>query len=124
MKKIIFVFILTFAFGCNALEPANKAGIQFFLNVKYPNQYEKAYQEYRKNLFSILNGAEMHLAKIDGEILDNVNYINIVIAKNKEHLDSLLKNVSKSEYHQKYHLKIGLDEGDVKVISVAKFELK
>jgi hypothetical protein len=29
-----------------------------------------------------------------------------------------------SEYHQKYHLKIGLDKGDVKVISVAKFELK
>ena len=122
MKKIIFVFILTFA--CYAQEPANKAGIQFFLNVKYPNQYEKAYQEYRNNLFSILNGAEMHLAKIDGEILDNVNYINIVIAKNKEHLDSLLKSVLKSEYHQKYHLKIGLDKGDVKVISVAKFELK
>ena len=33
----------------------NKVGIQFFLDVKYPDLYEKAYQEYRNNLSSILN---------------------------------------------------------------------
>ena len=45
----------------------------FFLDVKYPDSYEKAYQEYRNNLSSILNGAEMHIAKIDGLILENIN---------------------------------------------------
>jgi len=101
-----------------SINSENKVGIQFFLDVKYPDLYEKAYQEYRNNLSSILNGAEMHIAKIDGLILENINYINIVTAKNKEHLNNLLNNVSKSEYHQNYHKKIRLDKGDVRVVSV------
>lgn len=102
----------------------HKVGMQFLLDVKYPDIYEKAYQDYRDNLSSILNDATMSIAKIDGKILGNANYINVVTAKNKEHLDTLLDRVSKSEYHKKYHLDIGLDKGDVKVISVAKFEFK
>ena len=102
----------------------HKVGMHFLLDVKYPDIYEKAYQEYKDNLSSILDGAKMTMAKIEGNILENVNYINIVTAKNKEHLDILLDRVSKSEYHKKYHLNIGLEKGDVKVISVAKFEFK
>ena len=102
----------------------HKVGIQFLLAVKYPDIYEKAYLEYRDNLSSILSGATMSMAKVEGNILKNVNYINIVTAKNKEYIDILLDKVSKSEYHKKYHLNIGLDKGDVKVISAAKFEFK
>ena len=102
----------------------NKVGIQFVLDVRYPEIYEKAYREYRDNLYPILDGASMYMAKIDRNILGNSNYINIVIAKNNEHLDTLLEKVSNSDYHKEYHLSIGLDKGDVKVISVVRFELQ
>ena len=102
----------------------NKVGIQFFLDVRYPEIYEKAYREYRDNLYPILDGASMYMAKIDRNILGNSNYINIVIAKNNEHLDTLLEKVSNSDYHKEYHLSIGLDKGDVKVISIVRFELQ
>ena len=133
IKKI---FLLSFLLiGCNFnnndiihenddIEPKNKVGIQFFLDVKYPEIYEKAYREYRDNLYPILDGASMYMAKIDRNILGNSNYINIVIAKNNEHLDTLLEKVSNSDYHKEYHLSIGLDKGDVKVISVVRFELQ
>ena len=133
IKKI---FLLSFLLiGCNFnnndiihenddIEPKNKVGIQFFLDVKYPEIYEKAYREYRDNLYPILDGASMSMAKIDRNILGNINYINIVIAKNNEHLDALLEKVSNSDYHKKYHLSIGLDKGDVKVISKVRFELQ
>ena len=133
IKKI---FLLSFLLiGCNFnnndiihenddIEPKNKVGIQFFLDVKYPEIYEKAYREYRDNLYPILDGASMSMAKIDRNILGNINYINIVIAKNNEHLDALLEKVSNSDYHKKYHLSIGLDKGDVKVISKVRSELQ
>ena len=107
-----------------SINSENKVGIQFFLDVKYPEIYEKAYREYRDNLYPILDGASMSMAKIDRNILGNINYINIVIAKNNEHLDALLEKVSNSDYHKKYHLSIGLDKGDVKVISKVRFELQ
>tara|TARA_B100000963_G_scaffold169489_1_gene147423 strand:+ start:1865 stop:2200 length:336 start_codon:yes stop_codon:yes gene_type:complete len=105
-------------------ETKNKAGIQFFLDVKYPEIYEKAYKEYRDNLYPILDGASMSMAKIDRNIIGNTNYINIVIAKNNVHLDTLLEKVSNSDHHKKYHSSIGLDNGDVKVISILRFELQ
>jgi len=133
IKKL---FLLSFLFiSCNFnnneiiyeiddIESKNKVGIQFFLDVRYPEIYEKAYREYRDNLYPILDGASMYMAKIDRNILGNSNYINIVIAKNNEHLDTLLEKVSNSDYHKKYHLSIGLDKGDVKVISIVRFELQ
>ena len=133
IKKL---FLLSFLFiSCNFnsneityvnddIDFKNKVGIQFFLDVRYPEIYEKAYREYRDNLYPILDGASMYMAKIDRNILGNSNYINIVIAKNNEHLDTLLEKVSNSDYHKKYHLSIGLDKGDVKVISIVRFELQ
>ena len=133
IKKL---FLLSFLFiSCNFnsneityvnddIDFKNKVGIQFFLDVRYPEIYEKAYREYRDNLYPILDGASMYMAKIDRNILGNSNYINIVIAKNNEHLDTLLEKVSNSDYHKEYHLSIGLDKGDVKVISVVRFELQ
>ena len=130
MKKILLLSFFVF-FGCskNTMESANnetknKAGIQFFLDVKYPEIYEKAYKEYRDNLYPILDGASMSMAKIDRNIIGNTNYINIVIAKNNAHLDTLLEKVSNSDHHKKYHSSIGLDNGDVKVISILRFELQ
>ena len=133
IKKIFLLSLLLI--GCNFnnndtihenddIESKNKVGIQFFLDVRYPEIYEKAYREYRDNLYPILDGASMSMAKIDRNILGNINYINIVIAKNNEHLDALLEKVSNSDYHKKYHLSIGLDKGDVKVISKVRFELQ
>ena len=133
IKKL---FLLSFLFiSCNFnsneityvnddIDFKNKVGIQFFLDVRYPEIYEKAYREYRDNLYPILDGASMYMAKIDRNILGNSNYINIVIAKNNEHLDTLLEKVSNSDYHKEYHLSIGLDKGDVKVISIVRFELQ
>ena len=95
------------------IESKNKVGIQFFLDVRYPEIYEKAYREYRDNLYPILDGASMSMAKIDRNILGNSNYINIVIAKNNEHLDTLLEKVSNSDYHKEYHYKTMASNQDI-----------
>tara|TARA_B100000686_G_scaffold355191_1_gene470846 strand:+ start:6738 stop:7106 length:369 start_codon:yes stop_codon:yes gene_type:complete len=122
MKKLLLLLIILF--GCSTQSSKNKVGMQFLLDVKYPQKYENAYQEYRENIAPILNGAEMYIAKIDGNGVQGANYINLVTAKNEEHLNSVLEEVLKSKYHSEYHLKIGKEKGDVIVISTVRFEFK
>ena len=102
----------------------NKVGIQFFLDVKYPIQYEKAFQMLSEQLRPILNGGEMIIAKIEERNLMDANYYTLITAKNSEELKSLLDKVPETQYHKDYVEKIGLEKGDVKIISTVNVEFK
>ncbi len=43
MKKIFLGLILFLFFRCDSKKPQNKIGVQFFLDVKYPELYEKCF---------------------------------------------------------------------------------
>ena len=102
----------------------NKIGIQFFLDVKYPPQYEKAFLKLSDQLRPILNGGEMIIAKIEERNLMDANYYTLITAKNKEELRSLLDKVPETQHHKGYTESIGLEKGDVKIITTVNVEFK
>ena len=50
MKKIFLILILFLFFRCDSKKPQNKIGVQFFLDVKYPELYENAFLKLRKQI--------------------------------------------------------------------------
>ena len=105
-------------------ESENKIGIQFFLDVKYPTQYEKAFLKLSEQLRPILNGGEMTIAKIEERNLMNANYYTFITAKNTEELKSLLDKIPETQHHKDYIESIGLEKGDVKIITTVNVEFK
>ena len=102
----------------------NKVGMQFFLDVKYPDQYENAFLMLREQLRPMANGADMIIAKISERNVMNANYYTLITAKNSEQLKSFLDTVPKTQYHKDYKDKIGLENGDVKIITTVNVEFK
>tara|TARA_B100001093_G_scaffold71973_1_gene62563 strand:- start:433 stop:822 length:390 start_codon:yes stop_codon:yes gene_type:complete len=102
----------------------NKVGIQFFLDVKYPDQYENAFIKLREQLSPMANGRDMIIAKITERNVMNANYYTLITAKNSEQLKSFLDTVPTTQYHKDYKEKIGLDKGDVKIITTVNVEFK
>ena len=47
MKNIFLILILFLFFRCDSKKPQNKIGVQFFLDVKYPELYENAFIKLR-----------------------------------------------------------------------------
>ena len=124
MKKIFTIVIFFLFFSCDSKKSPNKIGVQFFLDVKYPELYENAFLKLRKQIEPILDGGEMTIAKIhDGEVM-NANYYTLIRAKDIEHLRFILDTIPKTKYHKDYKIKIGLEKGDVKIISSASVEFK
>ena len=124
MKKIFLIVIFSLFFRCDIKKPENKIGVQFFLDVKYPELYENAFFKLRKQIKPILDGGEMTIAKIhDGEVM-NANYYTLIMAKDIDHLRFILDTIPKTQYHKDYKVKIGLEKGDVKIISSASVEFK
>ena len=54
----------------------------------------------------------------------NANYYTLITAKNSEQLKSFLDTVPKTQYHKDYKDKIGLENGDVKIITTVNVEFK
>ena len=102
----------------------NKVGMQFFLDVKYPDQYENAFLMLREQLRRMANGADMIIAKISERNVMNANYYTLITAKNSEQLKSFLDALPKTQYHKDYKDKIGLENGDVKIITTVNVEFK
>ncbi len=124
MRKISSILILFLFFRCDSIKTKNKIGVQFFLDVKYPELYENAFLKLRKQIEPILDGGEMIMAKIhDGEVM-NANYYTLIKAKDIEHLRFILDTIPKTQYHKDYKIKIGLEKGYVKIISSASVEFK
>ena len=124
MKKIFLGLILFIFFRCDSKKPQNKIGVQFFLDVKYPELYEKAFVKLRKQIEPILDGGKMTIVKIhDGEVM-NANYYTLITAEDIKHLRFILDTIPKTQYHKDYKVKIGLEKGDVKIISSASVEFK
>ncbi|MFL2600557.1 MAG: hypothetical protein ACJ0PU_00285 [Flavobacteriaceae bacterium] len=124
MKKIFTMVIFFLLFSCDSKKPQNKIGVQFFLDVKYPELYENAFLKLRKQIEPILDGGEMTIAKIhDGEVM-NANYYTLIRGKDIEHLRFILDTIPKTQYHKDYKIKIGLEKGDVKIISSVSVEFK
>ena len=124
MKKIFTIVIFFLFFSCDSKRSQNKVGVQFFLDVKYPELYENAFLKLRKQIEPILDGGEMTIAKIhDGEVM-NANYYTLIRGKDIEHLRFILDTIPKTQYHKDYKIKIGLEKGDVKIISSASVEFK
>ena len=125
MKKSLLLFILIALTSCKqSNNSVNKVGIQFFLDVKYPEQYENAFLNLREQLKPIVKGGDMIIAKISERNVMNANYYTLITAKNSEHLKSLLDTVPKTKYHKEYRDKIGLSEGIVKIITTVNVEFK
>ena len=124
MKKIFTIVIFFLFFSCDSKRSQNKVGVQFFLDVKYPELYENAFLKLRKQIEPILDGGKMTIAKIhDGEVM-NANYYTLIRGKDIEHLRFILDTIPKTQYHKDYKIKIGLEKGDVKIISSASVEFK
>ena len=102
----------------------NKVGIQFFLDVKYPEQYENAFIKLREQLRLMYTDIDMIIAKITERNVMNANYYTLITAKNSEQLKSFLDTVPKTQYHKDYKDKIGLENGDVKIITTVNVEFK
>ena len=102
----------------------NKVGMQFFLDVKYPDQYENAFLMLREQLRPMANGADMIIAKISERNVMNANYYTLITAKNSEKLKSLLHTLPTTQYHKDYKEKIGLAKGDVKIITTVNVDFK
>ena len=125
MKKSLSLFIIIALTSCKQSNNSeNKVGIQFFLDVKYPEQYENAFLNLREQLKPIVKGGDMIIAKISERNVMNANYYTLITAKNSEHLKSLLDTVPKTKYHKEYRDKIGLAEGNVKIITTVNVEFK
>ena len=52
------------------------------------------------------------------------NYYTLITAKNSEELKSLLDKVPETQYHKDYKESIGLEKGDVKIITTVNVEFK
>ena len=102
----------------------NKVGIQFFLDVKYPEQYENAFIKLREQLKLMYTDIDMIIAKITERNVMNANYYTLITAKNSEKLKSLLDTLPTTQYHKDYKEKIGLAKGDVKIITTVNIDFK
>ena len=102
----------------------NKVGIQFFLDVKYPEQYENAFIKLREQLRLMYTDIDMIIAKITERNIMNANYYTLNTAKNSKKLKSLLDTLPTTQYHKDYKEKIGLAKGDVKIITTVNVDFK
>ena len=125
MKKLLLTLIFISLTSCKQPNNSeNKVGMQFFLDVKYPKQYENAFLNLRKQLKPMAKGGDMIIAKISERNVLNANYYTLITAKNSEHLKSFLDTVPKTKYHKEYKDIIGLDKGDVKIVATVNVEFK
>ena len=125
MKKLLLTLIFISLTSCKQPNNSeNKVGMQFFLDVKYPKQYENAFLNLREQLKPLAKGGDMIIAKILERNVLNANYYTLITAKNSEHLKSFLDTVPKTKYHKEYKDIIGLDKGDVKIVATVNVEFK
>ena len=125
MKKLLLTLILISLTSCKQSNNSeNKVGMQFFLDVKYPKQYENAFLNLREQLKPMAKGGDMIIAKISERNVLNANYYTLITAKNSEQLKSFLDTVPKTKYHKEYIDIIGLDKGDVKIVATVNVEFK
>lgn len=125
MKKLLLTLIFISLTSCKQSNNSeNKVGMQFFLDVKYPKQYENAFLNLREQLKPIAKGGDMIIAKISERNVLNANYYTLITAKNSEQLKSFLDTVPKTKYHKEYKDIIGLDKGDVKIVATVNVEFK
>ena len=130
MKKLtLLLLLITYSCGespkkSESNNSENKVGIQFFLDVKYPDQYENAFIKLREQLSPMANGRDMIIARITERNVMNANYYTLITAKNSEQLKSFLDTVPTTQYHKDYKEKIGLDKGDVKIITTVNVKFK
>ena len=125
MKRLLLILIFFTLTSCKQSNNSeNKVGMQFFLDVKYPDQYENAFLNLRNQLKPMAKGGDMIIAKISERNVMNANYYTLITGKNSEQLKSFLDTVPKTQYHKEYKDKIGLDKGDVKIVAIVNVEFK
>tara|TARA_B100000945_G_C20106869_1_gene468462 strand:+ start:75 stop:452 length:378 start_codon:yes stop_codon:yes gene_type:complete len=125
MKRLLLILIFITLTSCKQSNNSeNKVGMQFFLDVKYPDQYENAFLNLRNQLKPMAKGGDMIIAKISERNVMNANYYTLITGKNSEQLKSFLDTVPKTQYHKEYKDKIGLDKGDVKIVAIVNVEFK
>jgi len=78
----------------------------------------------REQLSPMANGRDMIIARITERNVMNANYYTLITAKNSEQLKTFLDTVPTTQYHKDYKEKIGLDKGDVKIITTVNVEFK
>tara|TARA_B100001057_G_scaffold484487_1_gene562645 strand:+ start:1593 stop:1793 length:201 start_codon:yes stop_codon:yes gene_type:complete len=66
----------------------------------------------------------MIIAKNEERNLMGANYYTLITAKNSEELKFLLDKVPETQYNKDYKESIGLEKGDVKIITTVKVEFK
>ena len=125
MKRLLLILIFITLTSCKQSNNSeNKVGMHFFLDVKYPDQYENAFLNLRNQLKPMAKGGDMIIAKISERNVMNANYYTLITGKNSEQLKSFLDTVPKTQYHKEYKDKIGLDKGDVKIVAIVNVEFK
>lgn len=125
MKRLLLILIFITLTSCKQSNNSeNKVGMQLFLDVKYPDQYENAFLNLRNQLKPMAKGGDMIIAKISERNVMNANYYTLITGKNSEQLKSFLDTVPKTQYHKEYKDKIGLDKGDVKIVAIVNVEFK
>ena len=125
MKRLLLILIFITLTSCKQSNNSeNKVGMHFFLDVKYPDQYENAFLNLREQLKPMAKGGDMIIAKISERNVMNANYYTLITGKNSEQLKSFLDTVPKTQYHKEYKDKIGLDKGDVKIVAIVNVEFK